>query len=519
LNDSATSPADAKRSVRRICIGLAAVYFLLHLWVNAFAGYGYFRDEFYYVACSGRLAAGYVDLPPLSMYILALQRALAGDSVFALRLFPALAGSVLVYLTGTLAARMGARRFGVALACLACACSPVLLAFSGSFSMNAFDVLVWIGAAHLFASLLERPRLRLWIALGVLCGLGMLNKINVSWLVLGIFVGLVATPQRSLLRQAGPWVAAAIALVLFSPFVIWNVQHDYAHLEFIRNASTDKYSGLSPLTFLRGQLTLHHPLNVPIWIAGLYFLFFSRAGKAHRPLGYIWLTACVVLLANGTSKSEYLSGAFPILFAAGGAASELLTKRWFALAVRPVYALLLLLSALALVPIVLPVLPVESYISYAQWLGIKPSTSENKELSRLPQGFADMHGWPEKVEAVVRAFERLTPQEQADCAIFASNYGRCGALDMLGKARGLPASIGNHNNYWIWGPRDYSGAIVLVLDKDIGSRAEFFESVEIVDSVADNPYAMPYENGLKVILCRGLKQPLAQAWPALKHYD
>ena len=511
--------ARAASKLHWICTAFALAHLALHLAVNAAGGYGYFRDEFYYVACSEHLAAGYVDLPPLSMFLLALQRALLGDSLFALRLTPALAGAALVYLTGTLAARLGARAFGVALACLACACSPVLLAFTGNFSMNAFDLLIWIGAAHLMLAILERPRMGLWLALGLLCGLGLLNKINVAWLVLGVFAGLLATPQRRLLATAGPWIAAALALLCFAPFVIWNLQHDLAHLEFIRGASEGKYAKLNATGFLLGQLEVQHPLNAPIWLAGLWFLFFSAAGSRFRALGWIWLTACLVLCANGTSKSEYLACAFPILFAAGGAASELAQRRWIRRGLFPVYALLLAATTIAIVPLVLPVLPVEQCIRYAKFLGEEPHTSEDKELGPLPQFYADMFGWQEKVDAVARVFGGLSAADRADCAIFASNYGRCGAIDLLGRARGLPPAIGSHNNYWIWGPRGHSGKLMLILADDLGGRESFFESVEVAATVEHNDYAMPYENDLQVFLCRGLKQPLAELWPQLKHYD
>jgi len=514
----ARPPLEASR-LRRICAAFALAHLALHLAVNAGGGYGYFRDELYYLACSERLAAGYVDLPPLSMFVLAAQRALLGDGLFALRLAPALAGAALVFLTGTLAARLGARSSGVALACLACACSPILLAFTGFFSMNAFDLLAWIGAAHLLLALLERPRIGLWLALGLLCGLGMLNKINVAWLVLGVFVGLLATPQRRLLATPGPWLAAAIALALFSPFVIWNLQHDLAHLEFIRGASEGKYAKLDAAGFLLGQLELQHPLNAPIWLAGLWFLLLRAEGAKQRPLAWIWLTACLVLAVNGTSKSEYLACAFPILFAAGGAASELPQRRWIRRGLFPVYALLLAATTIAIVPLVLPVLPVEQYIRYAKFLGEEPHTSEDKQLGPLPQFYADMFGWQEKAEAVAQVFESLSTAERADCAIFASNYGRCGALDLFGKSRGLPPSIGGHNNYWIWGPRGHSGKLMLILAGDLGGRESWFESVEVAATVAPNEHAMPYENGLKVFLCRGLKLPLAEIWPQLKHYD
>lgn len=512
-------PVRMDRVARLMCAVIALAQLSLHFAVNAAGGYGYFRDEFYYLACSRHLAAGFVDLPPLSAFFLAIQSALFGTSVFALRLFPALDGATVIYLTGILALRMGASRFGAALSSIACLCSPVILAFTGFYGMNSVDLLVWIIAAHLFVSALEKSRPRSWIALGIVCGLGMLNKIDAGWLVAGIFVGLLATPRRKHLRTPWPWIAASIAALIFAPFVLWNMQHDWAHLEFIRNASSQKYAGLSALSFLLGQIPIQHPLNLPLWLAGLYFLFLAKRGAPFRALGWIWLTACAVLALHGQSKAEYLTAAYPILFAAGGAASDLVERRWFARFVKPIYATLLVLTTILIVPMVLPILPVERYIDYAERLAVKPSSAENKELSKLPQFYADMFGWQEKVDAVSRAFARLSAQERAKCAIFASNYGRCGAIDFLGKASGLPDSIGSHNNYWIWGPREYTGKIILILSSDLGGREALFESTEVVEQVPHNDYCMPYENDLKVFLCRGLKQPLSQLWPELQHYD
>lgn len=508
-----------RASSRRIASVFAVLQFAIHAVVNARGGYGIFRDEYYYIACSERLAAGYVDLPPLSAFLLALQRAVFGDSVFALRLFPALAGAAVVYGTGRLASRLGAVRGGVGLACLACLCSPITLALTGIYSMNAFDLLIWIAAAHVLLDARSAPRARHWILLGVLCGLGLLNKISAAWLLLGILVGLFATPARRELTRPMPYVAAAIALLLFLPFVLWNATHGWAHLEFIRGASEGKYSGLSAWTFLAGQFELQHPLNAPIWIAGLWFLMLARRGAAFRALGWIVVTTALVLVLNGHSKSEYLSVAFPILYAAGGAAVDLVRARWFARILRPLHAALLAGTAVMFAPFAVPILPVDSFIAWSARLGVGPSTNEGKELARLPQFYADMFGWEAQVDAVARAYARLDGPAREDCAIFASNYGRCGAIDFLGDSRGLPDSIGSHNNYWIWGPRESTGRTMLILAADLGDRAEWFDSVEVAEQVVPDPYAMPYESGLKVFLCRGLKRPLAEVWPELRHYD
>ena len=80
---------------------------LVHLLTNG--RYGYFRDELYYIACARHLDFGYVDQPPLSILLLRLSQLLLGDSLFAIRLLPALAGAAIGALTGMIAREMGGR--------------------------------------------------------------------------------------------------------------------------------------------------------------------------------------------------------------------------------------------------------------------------------------------------------------------------------------------------------------------------------------------------------------------------
>ena len=86
---------------------LPTVKLLVHLL--AVNGYGVHGDELYYLACSDHLDWGYVDQPPLSIFLLHCERVLFGDSMLSIRLFPALAGFFTVLFTGLLARRMGAR--------------------------------------------------------------------------------------------------------------------------------------------------------------------------------------------------------------------------------------------------------------------------------------------------------------------------------------------------------------------------------------------------------------------------
>jgi hypothetical protein len=305
-------------------------------------------------------------------------------------------------------------------------------------------------------------------------------------------------------------------MLLFLPFIVWNFTHDWAHLEFIRNATASKYHHLTALSFALGQILLQNPATLPLWLSGLALLFFGLE-KRFRLLGYMYAGAFLVLALNGRSKPEYLAAAYAMIFAAGGVALE----RWLSGSwrwVRPVYLMVLCAAGIALAPVALPILPVETYIRYSAALGIAPQTSEAKSLDKLPQFYADMFGWQDKAEAVAKVFHSLTPEEQAKCAIAADNYGRCGAIDLYGANYGLPKSIGRHNNYWIWGPRDYTGELVLVLGGDLEDKRASFESVEVA-AVVHSEYCMPYENNLRIYVCRKLKVPLKDLWPKLKSFD
>lgn len=501
-----------------ILLSLAMAKLLIHLATNALGGYGVFRDELYYLACADHLDLGYVDQPPLSIYLLAVSRLLFGDSLFAIRLIPAVAGAVVVFLTGLMARELGGGRVAQVLAALCAITCPILLGVASVYSMNALDFLFWSLAAYFAIRLLKTEDPRYWLGLGLVLGLGSLNKISIFWYAAGLTAGFGLTRFRTWFLTRWPYIAGVLLVLFFAPYILWNISHDFAHLEFIRNATAGKYSGLSALTFLAGQLLINNPVISPLWFAGLLFLLFSSHAKWFRPLGIAYLIVLTILLINRQSKAEYLSPAYPVLFAAGATLFERFTQhrtwRWL----RPVYAGLLIVSGSALAPLALPVLPVEHYIRYTERLELTPSSPEGKTLEQLPQFYADMHGWPEKVAAVAAVFHRLTPEEKVRCAVFADNYGRCGALDYYGRHYGLPKSIGKHNNYWIWGPREYTGDLMLILGGELRDHQEHFAQVEIVGSVSSS-YCMPYENNLKIFLCRGLRTPLHELWKSLKLYD
>jgi len=513
----------SQAGMMRLIWGMSAVGLAIHVATNLTGGYGFFRDELYFLACSDHLGAGYVDHPPLSVFILALARLLLGSSLFAVRFPAALAGAGSIFLTGLIARDLGGGRRAVCFACLAMLVSPIHLGMANFFSMNTFDILIWAAVIYVFVRLTKAPHPRYWLLLGVLLGLGLLNKTSVFWLGTGIALAiLLIAPLRKQLGTPWPYLSAAMAFAIFSPFVIWNIANGFPHLEFMRFAMGAKYASQTPKTFLSGAVLSNNIFSLPLWLGGLVFLGVGRqrddSGRnASRAVFVTFTTVVAILLINFHTKAEYLTPAMTAVFAGGGLAIErLMSARWGKrLAVA--YAALLVVGGIVSMPFAVPVLPVDSYIAYSELMGIRPSTAEGKELADLPQYYADMFGWQEKAEAVARVFNSLGPAERPKCAIFAENYGRCGAIDYFGPRYGLPRSIGGHNSYWLWGPRNYTGEVIIVLGGGLKDLEEAFDSVEVVGR-STCQHCMPYENNLTIYICRKPKKPLKELWPLTKSY-
>lgn len=498
--------------------GILAVMGLLKIALHlpAITQYGWFRDELYYMASTSHLAWGYVEHPPLSIAVLAVVHALFGASLIAMRAVPLLAGVATVVLTGALAARLGGGRFAQGLAALAVALAPVILATDQYYSMNALDVLFWVVAAHLALTALERGTTREWLVLGVVLGLGLLNKVSMGWFAAGLAAALVLTPHRRALLAPGPWLAVAVMLVLFAPHVAWQAAHGWPTLEFMHNATTRKMASISTLGFLREVERQMNPGAIFVWLLGLGWGLRPAERTRGRVFAIAFLVALAIVLSTGKSRPSYLSVAFPMVLALGGVACESLTSARFGW-LRPVMVILVVAIGGLILPFALPILPVETFVRYQSALHMTPHTDERQEMGVLPQQYADMFGWPEMVDLVAKAYARLTPEEQRHARVFGQNYGEAGAVEVLGRRLGLPHAMSGHNSWWTWGPGDFDGSVLIIIGGDRADNAEFFDDITIVGQTS-SPWSMPYERGLDVWIGRKPKVDLRAAWPKLKHF-
>jgi hypothetical protein len=480
--------------------------------------YGYFRDEFYYLAASDHLAFGYVDFAPLIAWLTHASRIVFGDSLHAIRLLPALAFGAEVLLTGFITRELGGRRWAVLLACVSVLMAPVIIGNATRLSMNPLEPLFWMGCIYflLLAVNRQQPRLLLWS--GVLLGFGLENKHSTVFFLGALAIGLLATSERRLLTSKWFWAALAAAFVIALPNIVWQYAHHFPTLQDLRNVkAAHKNIELPPLPFVRQQILMLGPVSALVWIAGLGFLLLHREGKRYRALGVTYLAFLAVMMAL-KAKDYYLAPIYPMLYAAGSVFWEQLTKprprlRWLRVALPAGVAALGVVAA----PLVLPILPPEKIVPYMEALRIQVPRTETSMRGLLPQHFADEFGWPEMVATVASVYNALPPQERAKTAILGGNYGGAGAIDFLGPRSGLPKSISAHQNYYYWGPRQYTGESIILLEWKLEDAQYWCRSVDQGPKI-DPYYGMGWEH-YTILICHDLKKPLPEAWPRLKIWD
>ncbi len=503
------------RGDNALLLYLALLKLCIHLATNLFGGYGYIRDELYYIACSDHLAWGYVDHPPFSVFLLRLSRLLFGDSLFALRLLPAVSGAVTVTLAGLITRELGGGRYAQVLTSACVIAAPLVLGMDSMFSLNSFEILFWTLAFYWIVLIVKRDRQEYWVFLGLTLGLGLLNKISVAWLGAGLIAGLLLSPNRKLFLTRKPWLAGALAFLIFLPYVLWQPAHGWPTLEFIRNAGSGKYIALSPFDLFLQQSLFMDPLTLPVWFSGCIYFLASRSVRPFRILPIVYLTVFLILAMSRNVKTVYLVPAFPMLFTLGGFTVEKFILRFNLRWLKPVTVALVLCSGAAFAPLVLAVLPVETFIRYSQTLGLAPSTSENHTLNRLPQYYADMFGWEKMARTVAGVYSALPPEDKEKCAILCNNYGEAGAIDFFGRKYHLPQALCGHNNYWFWRPANATGELVIILGGTAEEHSRTYGNV-VQAGLFQDDYCMPYENNLPVWVCRKRQVPLSDDWASFK---
>jgi len=491
--EDAVGPARLAREPVLLIAGAAAA---IHLAVAT--RYGWFGDEFYYVICGRHPAWGYVDQPPLSPALARLAAAVPLDGgLLPLRLLAIAAQTACIVLAAVLAAEWGGRRRAQSIAAAAVAACPVYVGAALLFGTTVLDQLVWSALFVLVARALRLGTTRSWLYAGLVAGIGLENKDTVAVLLLGIALGL-ALSRRQVLRTRGPWLAAALALLVALPNLVWDARNGWPNLGMDKALSAEQGG---PLGALR-QLPELPLFLAGLFLIGLWWIGARQLGAATRR-GDRWAlivaVVALVLFTLGGGKPYYAAPALVGLFAAGAVRIERRDTRRG----RRAWPALLGVSAVTSTLLLLPILPV-GFANATR--GLNPDLMQT-------------YGWPQFVAQAAKAAAPLP----ADAPIFTSDYEEAGALTILGPALGIDRPVySGHNNYTLWGPPPGRARTILVVGSySAGQLADLCTSSALIA-----PYTLP--NGLTngdiarhvgFYLCQDPKGTWAQMWPRLEHFD
>jgi len=500
-----------------LIISLALIKLTIHFLTNT--NYELHRDAFLYLALGDHLDWGFMSVPPTIAVLGNITRFLFGDSVFSIRLFPALVGAVSVVMIGLIIKNLGGKTWAILLGCSAFILSPAFLRSNTLFQPVAFNQFYWLLTTYFFIKLLKTHNPKFWIHLGIVWGLAFLNKYSIAFLAFAFLVSLLLTSNRKLYISKYFLIGMGLGMLIVLPNLIWQYNHNFPVAHHMVALRESQLINVRIVDFLSAQLLMNIS-NVIIWMFGLVFLLFLKDGKTYRVIGFTYLTVLIIFIVL-KGKAYYALGIYPVLFAAGGFAIEkYLTGRWHYL--KPVILVLMILILLPLLPYSLPVYPLEKMIQYCEqsrkFGGEGALRWEDGRIHSLPQDYADMVGWKELADIVIQTYQSLPDSEQANCVIYGENYGEAGAIKFHGEKYGLPEPVSFSGSFLFWAPDRCNKQILIYVNDETDDVEYYFTTVKKVGEIT-NPYAR--ESGMPVWLCRtprnGFEQFYAEKAKSLKN--
>jgi hypothetical protein len=464
--------------------------------------YGYHRDELYYLEAGRHLAWGYPDQPPFTPLLARLMEFVAPGSLVVLRLPSALAAAGVIVLTGLLARELGARRSAHTLAALSMAVSGLLLGAGHLLSTTSFNLFFWTLLLWLIVRVLRTQIQYLWILIGLVAGVGLLNSDLVVFLLGAVILGVFICGPRQVFGSRSLWIGGLIAALMWTPYLVWQARHGWPELTVSRSIAAGGSGSSTPrYLVLPEQLVLVSPYLCPVWIAGFIRLFRDPALRWCRSLAVAYLVSAVVFVATG-GKAYYLASYLPVLLAAGSQPTIDWLGRGRVTLRRGLLVFAFVFTAFGTVFFTLPVLPV--------------SVVHRTPIVALNYDEGETIGWPAFVSEIAHVYDRAPMSERSTTSILASNYGEAGAVDRFGPSLGLPRAVSGQDGFWYWGPPPSKARTFIVIGMTTRKLASSFGSCELVTRLTNEVGVDNQEQGSPVWTCSGVKADWAVLWPHWK---
>jgi hypothetical protein len=508
---SAMHPTGPAAVALWVIVAAVAVKLGMHVVTAIITPYGIHRDEFLYLAMGEHLRLWRMDFPPAIAILAQLMRHTVGVSVEALRLVPALFSTVLVVLSALTARELGGGRYAQGLAALMVIACAAFMRSGALFQPVVLDQLAWTVALFALLKLGRTEDPRWWILVGLGGGFGLLTKFSIGIIGVAVLVALILLPDRRWLTSRWPWLAAAIALVIGAPSIVGQIRTGWPAILYARQLGAEQLMHVTVGGFLGSQFEMLGPA-VFLAVAGVWELM-RRA--PFRIVALSCICALLILLAMH-GKAYYLLPIYPVLLGAGAEwaerVSDYLAHERGRLIVRAAIVIVMVVNGVLALPFGLPVLKPEKMARYATFGPGGAVTTNTGQTLQLPQDYADMLGWPERVRAVAQVYDSLPPDQRLKAVIAADNYGEAGAIDYYGPALGLPHAICTCGTYWFFGPGELPGDVLVAIGIDESDLRTVYGNVQPAGRI-DLPWSVPEERNAPLYVATQPVMTLQQLWP------
>jgi len=481
---------------------------LIHILLND--QYGFHRDELDFIMSARQLDWGYVSYPPITPFFARIGLELFGESLRGLRVLPAIAQGIVMILAGLMARDMGGKRGAQLMTALAVFIAPVSL-MSGTVIMYfAFDYLWWVLVAFFTVRLLATDDARYWLGIGAGIGFGMMTKYTMIFWVAGLVVAVLVTSARKYLLSKWLYFGAALALLIFLPNLVWQIQHDFISLEYLSSIHARDISWGRADDFLPKQLyETTNPFSLPLWTVGLSLCLFAASMKRFRALGLMFIVTFALFFIN-KGRSYYTGPSYVMLLAVGAVWFEswlgTRTQKTRRVGLGLLWGLQVAGCLVGLV-LIKPIAPINSSL----W---QITSDINGEV-------VEMIGWQDLTAQVAEVYQSIPENEKPRTVILAGNYGEAGALDLYGDEYGLPRVISGGNSYWYRGYGDPEPETVIVVGFDGSYAKNFFSSCEFAGTVS-NRYGVRNEESsyhTSMYICRQPRRPWSEMWQDMQWFQ
>jgi hypothetical protein len=477
---------------------LALLSVAIHLLVAN--NLGYHRDELLYFTLGQHPAYGYNSVPPVIGWIAWLMQAIAGDSVFSVRLFPAILGGALILLTSAITKELGGSGYASFLSALGLMISIFFMRSFMLFMPVHLEIFLFTLCIYFIIKYINTSNDWFLLLFGIAAGITMLNKYLAGIFFIGLIVIIPFTKHRKVFASKMFYYGIAAGFLIFLPNIIWQISKGFPVFSHMKELYGTQLVHMNMPLFLFEQILTAY-MGSFFTIAGLIWLL-TKKDSSHRFLGVLGLFVIVaIMLLKG--KGYYTLGVFPYLIAAGAVAyDKWISKMW----IRIAFPLILLILTIPVIPIGIPVFKSEGLKEYFSVLHDKYNIDlglrfEDGSIHSLPQDYADMLGWDELTAIADKAYRMIDNKKAA--FIYGDNYGHASAISVIGRKYGLPEALCFSESYQYWLPKHFDPditSIVYINNEPPGEDVKsLFRKIYVVGSIT-NPDAREY--GTTVYLCQ-----------------